>query len=196
MPYADPDVSREYRRLWAERARKKDPTDSRERVARHRAKHPERVKENQRRWYHERGGREKEKARIDERKGIDRSLVRLCVWCRDPISPDLRIDAKYCSRLCRQRGARLKLEYGLTLVAYQELWDSQNGCCAGCGDALSKPHGRDSHIDHCHETGAVRGILHGTCNMALGMVGDDPVRMRSLAEYAEKHSQLRIKCIS
>jgi hypothetical protein len=57
----------------------------------------------------------------------------------------------------------------------------QGGVCAvkGCGN-----YGR-LLIDHNHETGEVRGLLCYSCNTALGLSRDDPVRLRALALYVE-----------
>jgi hypothetical protein len=40
-------------------------------------------------------------------------------------------------------------------------------------------------IDHCHESGVVRGGLCNGCNSALGHMKDDPERMRAAAAYIE-----------
>lgn len=53
-------------------------------------------------------------------------------------------------------------KYGLTEADFDVLLASQGGLCAmECG----KP---AIHVDHCHETGKVRGLLCRGCNVGLG----------------------------
>ena len=80
---------------------------------------------------------------------------------------------------------QLRKMYGLTIEEYEAMLRTQQGRCASCNDALTdKLHGR--HIDHCHATGKVRGILCGGCNIALGHAKDDVERLKSLIRYLEK----------
>jgi hypothetical protein len=41
------------------------------------------------------------------------------------------------------------------------------------------------HVDHCHKTGRVRGVLCFNCNSAIGKLGDDPDAVRRAAAYLE-----------
>jgi hypothetical protein len=43
-------------------------------------------------------------------------------------------------------------------------------------------------IDHCHKTNKVRGILCRSCNLALGLMNDDLVKIRKLAKYITRFS--------
>ena len=38
-------------------------------------------------------------------------------------------------------------------------------------------------VDHCHETGAIRGLLCGPCNTGIGMLGENPERLTAAADY-------------
>ena len=62
---------------------------------------------------------------------------------------------------------------------------AQDNRCAACNDALI---GR-SHLDHCHTTGKIRGILCSGCNIALGHARDDVSRLRLLIAYLEKNGK-------
>lgn len=57
--------------------------------------------------------------------------------------------------------------YGITLEAYTEMLVSQFGRCAICGDGPTR---QNLNVDHCHETGKVRGLLCDPCNTALERV--------------------------
>lgn len=56
--------------------------------------------------------------------------------------------------------------YGLTVDNYRELWDAQKGLCAICDIPL----GNKPNIDHCHETGFVRGLLCRGCNNGIARI--------------------------
>ncbi len=78
------------------------------------------------------------------------------------------------------REYRIRYQYGISLKEIEELKIKQGGCCALC------PEREDLHIDHCHVTGKIRGLLCHNCNVGLGHFLDDPKRLRFAAEYLEK----------
>lgn len=66
---------------------------------------------------------------------------------------------------------------------------------AGAGCDVCGRRTRRMAIDHCHDTERVRGLLCKDCNLILGWVNDDPVRLRALADYVER-SMPSMKCSS
>ncbi len=77
------------------------------------------------------------------------------------------------------RTRRYLAKYGVTVEWYDETLRKQDGKCAIC---LQEP-GSRLHVDHCHETGRVRGLLCFTCNSAIGKLGDDVERLRRAIKY-------------
>lgn len=84
-----------------------------------------------------------------------------------------------------QRRSKLK-QYGITAEQYDEMFDSQDGHCALC--PAVPPFGRKKHleVDHCHETGRVRGLLCPQCNSSIAKVEKDPDWMDRVKEYLSK----------
>ena len=74
-------------------------------------------------------------------------------------------------------------KYGITLEQYNAMLAAQGGVCALC-----KMPGRFGKydkldVDHCHETGRVRGLLCITCNHALGILGDNVEALEKAIKY-------------
>ena len=67
-----------------------------------------------------------------------------------------------------------------------DLMAEQNGACAVCGKLFADVGPKNTHIDHCHETGFVRGVLCVRCNAMLGYAYDDPAILRAAADYLDK----------
>lgn len=85
----------------------------------------------------------------------------------------------------RNRSTTLRRYYGLTVDQYEAMVIAQGGVCAICGGLQT--HGRQHlDVDHCHETGLIRGLLCSHCNRALGFLFDDPARLRAAIEYLER----------
>jgi hypothetical protein len=80
----------------------------------------------------------------------------------------------------RRWSRRLRL-YGIDRAGYDALHKSQGGKCPICVEPL--PAIDRTHIDHCHTTGRVRGLLCGPCNQAIGLLKECPDRMGRAAAY-------------
>lgn len=83
----------------------------------------------------------------------------------------------------KQRDRTLRRKYGITAVMYDAMSEQQGGLCRICRQA---PDDRGLVVDHCHTTGAVRGLLCNNCNALLGMAADDVARLRSAILYLER----------
>lgn len=83
---------------------------------------------------------------------------------------------------------RLKTR-GITEEDYLDIWNKQDCCCAICktSDVIS---GRHWHLDHCHTTNQVRGILCQQCNLLLGNSRDNIEILESAKEYLIVHAPI------
>lgn len=91
--------------------------------------------------------------------------------------------------LTRQREYQRQRTYGLKPEAFDALMAAQESKCAVCSVGLDEAHekkGLRPHVDHCHKTGFVRGLLCSVCNTALGGLKDDPELLRRAIGYLEK----------
>lgn len=89
-------------------------------------------------------------------------------------------------------GNRLR-KYGLNEATYREMLKKQGGGCAICGSKgeatkVTVDHEFLLHIDHCHTTGAVRGLLCRKCNTALGWLESSPNLIERIQEYVSRAS--------
>ena len=85
-----------------------------------------------------------------------------------------------------ERNSKYKRQYGITVDDYRVMLAEQGARCAIC--QTDSPGARVKHfqVDHCHKTGAVRGLLCHKCNRALGLMNDDTDSLRRAAAYLEK----------
>jgi len=60
---------------------------------------------------------------------------------------------------------QVKKKYNITLEIKQRIFEEQGGLCKICKRPSSE-FKMGLAIDHCHQTGRVRGLLCGTCNTA------------------------------
>jgi hypothetical protein len=138
---------------------------NRDRVAKWQRENPEKRNARFRRWY-------AENAATHNERTMD--------WARrNPSAAKPSAD--------QQRGYYLKWKYGITLDDERAMLAVQGGCCAICRKA-DLPDGQRWHVDHDHETGAVRGLLCRACNLLLGHAGDDPTVLAAAITYLEQAS--------
>ena len=85
--------------------------------------------------------------------------------------------------LASERRSKLKTAYGLTVEEYETMLHSQGGSCAICGATEPGSRTKNFPVDHCHTTGAIRGLLCTKCNRGLGLFNDDTDRMEQAVKY-------------
>lgn len=91
------------------------------------------------------------------------------------------------NRASRARhGARYNLNKKIGGAStYEQLFALQNGVCAICKEPEKCGRYKTLSVDHCHETGAIRGLLCNTCNRAIGLLKDSAAALRAAADYLE-----------
>ena len=60
-----------------------------------------------------------------------------------------------------------------------ELWEMCNGVCSCCTAKSDVP----LHLDHCHQTGRLRGFICKTCNTCIGYTNDSAFRLVCMASW-------------
>ena len=144
-----------------------------------------------RKWVDE--NRERIRAYRDSTKD-ERNRRRRELYARDEYRREIaRSEAKrWQENNAEKRFAQRLRPYGITPDRYRELLAAQGGGCAICHrpespDVVkverSKSRRRRLHVDHCHATGRVRGLLCSSCNMGIGKFNDDPCRIERAAMY-------------
>ena len=98
------------------------------------------------------------------------------------------------------RAKNLKQLYGISSEVYQAMFLAQNGVCAACGQPettldFRTKQVKNLQIDHCHKTGKVKALLCKECNNALGLLHDDPERIRLLLRYVILHESDAIESL-
>lgn len=125
----------------------------------------------------------------DRRRAIWSARDRLCAT---PLCADLAFQkSTYCKRCSYE--SHLRIQYSVTLEDYAWLAYKQNFCCAVCEKPLNftLPR-RGAVLDHCHKTGQVRGLLHSSCNSAIGLLGEDPVTIDKAAVYLRSFANTEV----
>lgn len=184
MPNASKEKSREYRANYAK-------------------KHPDRVAANAEKQKHRKlqlykddpDYREKVKAAARNRHAANREENN--AKRRNKTEEQRAKERAYNRSRKRRRAVRDALflkKYGITHDQYDAMAAAQGGVCAICGGTKAidkwKSGLRNLQVDHCHDTGKVRGLLCFSCNTALGHFGDDLALVQKALVYLERHTNL------
>lgn len=72
------------------------------------------------------------------------------------------------------RGQKYRHNYGIDIEDYNTILKKQKYRCAICGTKkLNRKNAKFFAVDHCHETGIVRGLLCYSCNTLMGKAKDN-----------------------
>lgn len=119
---------------------------------------------------------------------LDGREIRKCEGCGDLMVPR-SASQRFC-RYCRNAARRASTK-NVDVKDAVKVWESDS--CAGCGlpfDPSSK--GTSPVLDHDHKTNRVRGKLHSNCNLAIGLLKDDPIRIIRLGIYLQEQSNMDV----
>lgn len=94
---------------------------------------------------------------------------------------------RYHADPLRYADYELKKTYGLEPGAYDRILAAQDGKCGICGtdDPGSRTRRRTRRfaVDHCHDTGAVRGLLCSNCNRGIGYLKHSKDALLAAVKY-------------
>jgi len=90
-----------------------------------------------------------------------------------------------CKKKKANRAKKLKHRYGISIEQYEQMLIDQNYRCKICGSTDPGHKKKHFSVDHCHETGRVRGLLCANCNLTLGYVKDDVALLKSCIGYLQ-----------
>ena len=82
----------------------------------------------------------------------------------------------------RVKDHHLLKNYGIDYGTYDRMFAEQGGKCAICGTKSTGRHTR-FHVDHCHKTGEVRGLLCHNCNHGIGHFKHSPEILQSAINF-------------
>lgn len=107
-------------------------------------------------------------------------------WCE--ANPEYH--RKYCQENKEhirewKRNYDLVKKYGITIEKKRVLWQRTEGICKICRKAMDFD---STYVDHDHKTGKIRGLIHGNCNLFVGLLEKNPERINNVKDYLEKHN--------
>lgn len=120
----------------------------------------------------------------------DDNLPRDCPICEVTFTPR-NAHAICCSTKCATKAYALRKQYGLTGHDVRRMLREQSYACLICETRIGFGTKEKNylHIDHCHVTGGIRGLLCNRCNSGLGLFDDEPELLVRAARYVEAYRE-------
>jgi hypothetical protein len=88
----------------------------------------------------------------------------------------------------RLKNNELKTNYMIDINIYKSMLKNQDNKCLICNNKFKNS--RDTHIDHCHKTKKVRGLLCSRCNCGIGLLREDINILENAIKYI-KHYEVK-----
>lgn len=104
-----------------------------------------------------------------------------CKGCNCKISVEKQ-KAGFCSNKCRT----LKINYNMNIDSFNDLLNKQDNRCKICQKTFNDIN--YPCVDHCHDSGRVRGLLCNVCNRGIGLLNDNFSFLQSAAKYLSGES--------
>lgn len=81
---------------------------------------------------------------------------------------------------------QFKRKYGIGIDERDAMLTEQNGKCKICNEDFYAEAGTP-HIDHCHSTGKIRGLLCKACNTGIGQMKDRIDLLTNAIKYLQEN---------
>lgn len=135
-----------------------------------------------RRWY---------KWGSTDKPATERTTHKICKGCEQSLPLAAFYNTvRYCKDCYphyRQEANAKRLSRAASVAeTVAEMRAIQQGRCAICNTPEEDAPKRRLHVDHDHESNAVRGLLCGLCNTGLGQFKDDPQRLFAAIDYLRR----------
>jgi len=130
-------------------------------------------------YYHSGKGKIVQKRHLENQENVEG--IKRALATQEKIKIDLT--RKYSEQ---RKDRVLKNKYGLSLKQYKQMYEDQSYQCAICGEK------KKLHVDHCHKTGKVRGLLCHRCNLRIVPLAEQILDRNTplldkAKEYVNKH---------
>lgn len=93
---------------------------------------------------------------------------------------------QHLKNINKRKSQKLEKTYGISLDKKLSMLKKQNNKCEICGTEFKTI--TSAHVDHCHKTGNVRGLLCIKCNPGIGYLQDSIEILKSAQKYLKKYS--------
>lgn len=91
-----------------------------------------------------------------------------------------------------RKSVELRWQYGLSIEDYERMIELCDNKCEICGaPPPTKGRKKTLCVDHCHDTGIVRGLLCDKCNRAIGLIGEDHQTLLKAIQYLARSRPLQ-----